>query len=88
MVSDKQIQDVVNSFGKIRQIVERLDGQNARELRAITAQTFLPLQSINAQMKSKYAAGATPTKAEYDSLVDDVRNVQSMLAEVARLLRQ
>lgn len=86
MASDKQIQDVVNAFPTIKRICERLNGDNRADSKAVTIGQLTLLKQIPTTMKANFAAGATPTKAEFDLLVGDVRSVYVMLVEIARNL--
>ena len=87
MASDKQIQDLVSAFPQIKAIVQRLNGDNGVSGKAVTVANLNLLGQIPAQMRATTAAGSTPTKAEYDLLLGDVRSVYSMLVEISRQLK-
>jgi hypothetical protein len=69
--------------------LEVLAGERGREMRgqqAVRVDDLRPLLDITAKLKAQKAAGATPTKAEFDALVDDVAKMASQLASVAQAL--
>lgn len=45
------------------------------------------LLQLSAKPKSAKAAGATPTKGEFDALVDDVHGIHQRLTAIAEALR-
>ena len=69
--------------------LELLDGARpgAGDQAAVRVRDLLPLLQIK-QLQSRPAAGATPTKAEYDALVKDVHQVEARLREIATVLQK
>lgn len=79
--------------GQDRLQMEKLDvlvGERSltmRARRAVRIEDLQPLLEIGATLKAVKAAGATPTKAEFDALVDDVARLSRQLAAAAEALR-
>lgn len=69
--------------------VEVLDGTRARQKRraAVRIEDIEPILQLK-QMQAKKAAGAAPTKAEYDALLADLAMLHARLLEVSELLTQ
>lgn len=86
MVSDRQVQNVVNGFQQVKEITSRLNGDFGVGGKAVTVDNLSQLNQIPTEMKSKFASGPTPTKEEYDSLVSDLRIIHAMLVEISRSL--
>lgn len=86
MANDKQIQDIVNTLPTIKRICERLNGDHSAQSKAVLVGQLALLKEIPAAMRANLAVGATPTKAEFDLLLGDVRAVYAMLVEIARNL--
>lgn len=66
--------------------VEVLDGSRSRGAKgraAVRMDDLAGLQSLQARLQSVKAAGAAPTKAEFDALVDDVTAVFLRLRALA-----
>lgn len=55
---------------------------------AVRVTDLLPLLQLRPQLKSAPAAGATPTKAEYDALRGDLEATNSRLLEIAAVLQK
>lgn len=75
-----------------RKSIEKLEvlaGERGREMRAqqaVRVEDLQPMLEFSARLKAQKAAGATPTKAEFDALVDDVAKMATQLAAVAQAL--
>ncbi|GLQ09255.1 hypothetical protein GCM10007913_11870 [Devosia yakushimensis] len=69
--------------------IETLDGARPRAKRkaAVRIEDIAALLAVEPQMQAKAAAGATPTKQEYDALLADTAKLQQRLLAVAEALR-
>lgn len=72
----------------LRQKVEILNGERGkRDEQAVRLKYLRALADmIPAQPESKPAAGATPTKAEFDALVKDVQTIYAAFARLRATL--
>ena len=71
-------------FQTIREKVETLTGERANGARrALRVSDLDTLAKIKVpELTARYASGATPTKAEHDALVDDVKALRLALQQV------
>lgn len=70
--------------------VETLVGDRSRKNKvraAIRIEDVQPLLRMSEKLQSAPAAGATPTKAEYDALQADVKTVHDALLSVVGILK-
>lgn len=74
-------------FELVAEKVEVMNGdrQNAKEKTVVRYSMLSPLSDIG-RGTSRKAAGSTPTKAEFDLLVDDVRAIREALNAIAAQL--
>jgi hypothetical protein len=70
--------------------LDTLDGARGRDTSkaAVRVEDIAALLQIPAKLKSAKAAGAAPTKAEFDALVEDVHALYNRLKEVHDALQQ
>lgn len=87
MANERQIQDIVNKFPNIHNIVTRLNGERELLGRSVLVSDIILLKQIPVKPKSTLAAGTTPTKAEFDALVSDVHAIYNLLVTVATQLK-
>lgn len=82
MATDLELNQMLERFGL-------MDGTRGtdRSKRAVRLADMVPLAEFPKTQRSKKAAGATPTKAEFDALVDDVQTVFRQLSAIADALR-
>jgi hypothetical protein len=73
---------------RLRERLEVLDGSRAAERRraAVRLEDLAALLTL-AAVKAVPAAGATPTKAEFDALLADVKTIAAALAAIATALQ-
>jgi hypothetical protein len=57
---------------RLRERLDTLNGDRDRSRAAVRVEDLKGLFELPARLKSAKAAGAAPTKAEFDALVDDV----------------
>lgn len=62
-------------------------GLQARGRAAVRVEDLAALLQIQ-QLQSAKAAGSTPTKAEFDALVDDVHRLHARLMELSDAMRE
>lgn len=70
--------------------LEILDGSRSRSAirkAAVRIEDLTGILELSAKLKSVKAAGAAPTAAEFDALVDDVAMLQLRLLAVAQALQ-
>lgn len=75
---------------RLLELLEILDGSRskvARKRRAIRLEDLAPLLEIPQRLQSVVAAGAAPTKAEYDALRRDLELIRGRLFAVQALLQ-
>lgn len=74
---------------RIREQVETLDGSRgrARERAAVRVEDLKALLQMPNRMQASKAAGAAPTKAEFDALVVEVEFLRARLYEVMQALQ-
>lgn len=74
---------------RIKEQIETLDGSRGQsKLRAaVRIEDLAPLMQIKDRMQAAKAAGAAPTKAEYDALVVEVEFLRARLYEVMQVLQ-
>ena len=67
---------------------ELLDGSRGKDKSraAVRLEDLAPLLQLLPALKSAHAAGSTPTKAEFDALVDDVAMIHLRLKAVVEVL--
>lgn len=73
-----------------REKLETLDGsrgRNALRRAAVRIEDIDALFGVAQKLKAQKAAGSTPTKAEFDALVDDVNALHKQLVAVASALQ-
>lgn len=73
-----------------REKLETLDGsrgRNARRRAAVRIEDVEGLLLVTQKLKAQKAAGSTPTKAEFDALVDDVNALHKQLVAVSSALQ-
>lgn len=71
--------------------LETLDGSRRRDAigkAAVRLEDLQPLLELAPRLQSAKAAGATPTQAEFDALVDDVHALHRRLMAVVDVLQQ
>lgn len=71
------------------QKLQELDGSRgvkSRQRAAVRIQDLQAITEIDKKLRAVKAAGSTPTKAEFDALVEDVRRVHTALAAVSEVL--
>lgn len=79
---------------KNQRVIEKLEilegerGLESRPRRAVRIRDLQALLEISKDLTAARAAGATPTKAEFDALVADVQAIAARLAAVADALRR
>jgi len=74
----------------LRQKVETLDGSRRladRGRAAVRLDDLNGLLALPETLKSAKAAGSTPTKAEFDALVDDVHELHRRLMNIVGVVR-
>lgn len=75
-----------------REKLETLDGSRGtgagQRKAAVRIEDISALLELPKKLKSAKAAGAAPTKAEYDALVDDVTALFNRLTAVAQALQK
>lgn len=74
----------------LREKIETLDGSRGKgaiRQAAVRIEDLAPLLALPARLKSAKAAGSTPTKAEFDALVEDVAEMHRRLQAVADVLQ-
>lgn len=74
---------------KLIEKLQVLDGSRAgsQEGSAVRHRDLAALLQLPAQLKSAKAAGGTPTAAEFNALVDDVKALHQRLQEVAAIVQ-
>lgn len=74
----------------LREKLEILAGERPKNQRrsALRVSDLDGLLSLPAKLQSKKAAGATPTKAEFDALVADVHTLHRRLMSVMTALQE
>lgn len=75
---------------RLAEKVEILDGSRARGNRdqaAVRIADLKGLMTLKTRLKSAKAAGATPTKAEFDALVDDVVELHLRMKAIVEALQ-
>lgn len=72
------------------EMLEVLDGARSspRKRRAIRSEDLSPLLQLQPKLKSTAAAGATPTKAEFDALRTDVNTILQRLNEIGAVVQK
>lgn len=74
-----------------REKLETLDGSRGKEAirrAAVRIENLAGLLELPAKLKSAKAAGAAPTKEEFDALVEDINQVYLRLKAVAEALQR
>ncbi|EHK57745.1 hypothetical protein [Allomesorhizobium alhagi] len=74
----------------LKEKIETLDGSRNRgaiRRAAVRIDDVSALLELQAKLKSAKAAGAAPTKAEFDALVDDVTAIFNRLTAIADALQ-
>ena len=84
---DRMLAPLMKRFQLVAEKVEVMNGdrQNARAKAVIREEGLAPLRDIGRGTARK-AAGANPTKEEFDLLVDDVRAIREALNAIAAQL--
>ena len=82
MATDLELNQMLERFG----VMDGTRGTD-RSKRAVRLADMAPLAEFPKSPRSKKAAGATPTKAEFDALVDDMQTVFRQLSAIADALR-
>nr|WP_295467468.1 hypothetical protein [Mesorhizobium sp.] len=75
---------------RLREKVETLDGSRRKDAirrAAVHIEDIEALLQINQTLKSTKAAGATPTAAEHDALVDDIAEIHRRLVAITQALQ-
>jgi hypothetical protein len=77
-------------FNTLKQTVDELDG--ARRFaspgrQAVRVDDLRTMLFFDPVLKATEAAGAAPTKAEFDALVADVRSLHQRMGEIVDMLR-
>ena len=74
---------------RLREQVETLDGSRSRDRSraAVRVQDLDGLLKIQQRLQAAKAAGAAPTKAEFDALLTDVEFIRARLYEVMQALQ-
>lgn len=73
-----------------REKLETLDGsrgRNALRRAAVRIEDVDGLLLVTQKLKAQKAAGSSPTKAEFDALVDDVNTLHKQLVAVSSALQ-
>lgn len=70
----------------LREKVEVLNGDRARPRAAVRLEDLAGLLQVPPKLQAQKAAGAAPTKAEYDKLLEDVHDLHNRLLAVAQAL--
>jgi len=76
---------------RLREKIEILDGSRPRQdprRAAARIDDLAGILALPAKLKSAKAAGATPTKAEFDALVDDVTMIHNRLTALREALQK
>lgn len=81
----------MNDDRHIREKVETLDGSRSsspdlRQQQAVRVVDLSGLLALKTDLQSTKAAGAAPTAAEFDALVEDVHRLQARLIQVQEAL--
>lgn len=74
-----------------REKLEILDGSRrttVAHLAAVRVQDLEAVLQIRMKLRSAKAAGPTPTKAEFDALFDDVRDIHTILVALQATLQK
>lgn len=81
---DRILEPTLKKFSRIVEKVEVLNGdrQGARARTAMRRNDFGSLSDIGRQRSNK-ADGSTPSKEEFDRLVDDVKAIRDALSAIA-----
>ncbi len=77
-------------FSLMKERIDALSGASSKTaagLRAVRIEDVQPLLQFPANPKSAKAGGASPTKAEFDALVDDVHKIWTFLAAQSMALQ-
>jgi len=74
----------------LRERIEALLGERPRamEQSAVRIADLRPILSLKPDLRSAPAAGAAPTKAEFDALVRDLHDTRQLLRAVSEALRK
>lgn len=73
-----------------KEVLDLLAGRRsgkARRQAAVRVEDLAGLLELSPKLKAKKAAGATPTKAEFDALVDDVAALHRVLLIVVNAIQ-
>lgn len=73
----------------LREKIEVLDGsrRGKNQKAAVRIEDLYALLQLSQRLKSAKAAGAAPTKAEFDALVDDVSHIHQRLRALSNALQ-
>lgn len=75
---------------RFKEMLETLAGQRSKKNRkaAVLVEDLSGLFQLRNKLKSAKAAGATPTKEEFDALVDDFHQLDARLKEIQTALQK
>lgn len=84
---DRMLAPLMKRFSLVAEKVEVMNGdrQNAAGKTVVRYSNLSPLSDIG-KGRSKKAAGSAPTKAEFDALADDVREIREALLAISAQL--